>query len=142
MTAHATDLAVRRHERYLCDFAASITVAGPAVTLAKAALGHQGRLQGRLVDVSRGGMGLSTHVYLPSSCRITISATIPDGSGKERTITAEARVHRSAMTDRKPTYYIGAAFDGEDAARDAAVEKFIQLLRDSGAQRVPERARA
>jgi hypothetical protein len=142
MTAHATDLAVRRHERYLCDFPASITVSGPAVTLAKAALGHQGKLQARLVDVSRGGMGLAAQTYLPSSCRITISVTVPDGSGKERTISATAKVHRSAMTDRKPTYYIGAAFDGDDSARDGAVEKFIQMLRDSGAQRVPERGRA
>ena len=141
MAPHASDLAVRRHERYLCDLAASISVQGPEVRLARAALGAQGRLNARLVDVSRGGMSLSTSVYLPPTVRISISVTISDAQG-ERTLVAEGRVHRSAMTDRKPSYYIGAAFEGQDSAREAAVEQLIQALRDAGAQRVPERTRA
>ncbi len=138
MGVHASDLAVRRHERYLCDLAARIAVEGPEVRLARAALGAHGHLAARLVDVSRGGMSLSTGVYLPPSCLVSITVALPG----ERTLVTRARVHRSAMTDRRPSYYIGAAYEGEDAARDAAVEEFIRALREAGAEPVPEPRRA
>lgn len=140
MGVHASDLAVRRHERYLCDLAARIAVEGPEVRLARAALGAHGQVAARLVDVSRGGMSLSTGVYLPPSCLIAITVNLPGGA--ERTLLTRARVHRSAMTDRTPTYYIGAAYEGEDAARDAAVEQLIGALREAGAKPVPEPRRA
>jgi hypothetical protein len=52
------------------------------------------------------------------------------------------RVQRSAMTDRKPTYYVGGAFEGLSEYQRAAIAALMSKLKASGAKLMPEKSRA
>jgi hypothetical protein len=96
-----------------------------AVRLARGALGTHGLLRVTAVDMSRGGIGLSSPVYLPPSCRLRLEVELPGGGEFKGAV----RVHRAAMSDRKPTYYIGCAFEEADPARDAALAGILATLK-------------
>jgi hypothetical protein len=144
MGAGGADLSVRRHERYLCDLPAAVAIDGAsqgAIHLSRAALGPAGMIEVRVVDISRGGFGLSSRIYLPPSCRLRVQVRLPTPAG-EKTLVVRMRAHRVAMADRTPLYYIGAAFEGQDAAQERLIQDVLAGLKAAGAQRVPEKARA
>ena len=65
-----------------------------------------------VIDVSKGGVGLQSGVFLPKSMRLTlhISSTATDGDVHAQDMTIRGIVRRCAMTDHKPTYQIGIQF--------------------------------
>jgi hypothetical protein len=142
MTAHASDLVVRRHDRYECDLPALLTVIGTAVRLSRSVLGGAGKLPARVVDISGGGIGMISAVYLPPGCEVDVELQTPGDGSRAGNVKLRLRLRRTAMADRKPSFYLGAGFDGEDPGRDAAVAKVVAALRASGAKLVPERASA
>lgn len=114
MAKASPDLSVRQHERFSCDLPAEITIA-PACAgqvrpmgVAQSAVGV---IPGRLTDASKGGIGLRTGVYLPKHCRIAVRVADPERAG-EAVLVGTLVVQRTAMLDRAPTYYVGAAFEG------------------------------
>src|SRR5262245_53740215 len=140
MAAHSSDLVVRRHERYGCDLAARALIApehAAAVRPARSVASGDGGIPVRVVDCSMGGFGLASTVFFPMTCRLIVTLTPPGASAP---IVATLRVQRTQMSDRKPTYYIGGAF--EDASPEAlkAVGALLDALRASGAPLVPEKS--
>jgi hypothetical protein len=128
MTTGGTDLSVRRHERVLCDLGAMVTIAPEslgAVRPSRGATTAQGEVEARVVDASKGGLGLRTRVFLPGTALLIVRFTPPGVAAEVR---AKARVQRVAMLDRTPTYYIGTAFEGEDRQCDLALGRLIQEL--------------
>lgn len=143
MAFQNSDLAVRRHERYLCDFPAQVDIApasAKAIRLSQSAVGTNGLVLASVCDCSSGGLGIKCPVFLPLTAHIKVSLTIPGNSGK--TLIAVLRIQRVAMTDRKPTYYVGGAFEGMDDNQLAAVGDLMAELKASGAQLMPEKSRA
>jgi hypothetical protein len=137
MPPNTSDLSVRRHERYLCDIPARLVIEDATVRLSRSILGAESKFAAHVVDMSRGGLGLSSAVYLPPTCSVRI-----EFSSGDRAVAVTARVQRVAMTDRKPTFYLGGGFDGPDPQRDAVIERVLAELVAAGAKVMPEKARA
>ena len=71
-------------------------------------------LPGRLVDVSRGGVGISTALFVPRTCVGDLKIFFPDviGRGKEKlAFQHRVVVRRIRLVDHAPTYLLGMAFD-------------------------------
>ena len=76
MTLQNSDLAVRRHERYLCDLPAHVDVAPASaviVRLSPSAVGTSGRVAARVSDCSSGGLGIKSPVYFPLTAELRIA---------------------------------------------------------------------
>ena len=142
MAIQDTDLAVRRHERYGCNLVADVMVAAPsqgALTLSRSAIGTGGAVSARVVDLSRGGIGISTAVFFPAASHLNIRFCPP---GSQSHIEAVIRVQRVAMSDTKPTYYVGGALEGTTPEQERGIGAAVDALRASGAPLVPEKSRA
>jgi hypothetical protein len=140
MSRHETDLAVRRHIRYACDFPASVTVApvhARAVRLGRSVAGTDGVVAARIVDCSLGGVGLHAGLFLPLTCALCTTFEI---NGQK--IEALVRIQRVTMCDRKPTYYLGAAFENPGDRLEETMAALLEALRASGAKPVPENSGA
>lgn len=85
--------------------------------------------QNRIVvtDVSEGGIGLRTEVFLPRNARLTVRVR-SEAEGSELVI--QAVVRRCQMIDLKPAYHIGLQFLETPAADRQALLKLVQ---DAGA---------
>jgi hypothetical protein len=143
MPLQDSDLAVRRHERYLCDFPAQVDIApasAAAIRLSQSAVGTNGRITASVCDCSYGGLGLKCPVFLPLTAHLKVRLTIPGGSGKS--MDAELRIQRVVMTDRKPTYYLGGAFGDMNDQQQKTVAELMAALKASGAPLMPEQSRA
>jgi hypothetical protein len=143
MSSQASDLAVRRYERYLCDLPAMVDIApssAGAVCLGQAAVGTNGRVSARVTDCSAGGLGLKSPVYFPHTANLRVTITLP--APLSGSLDVCLRVQRVAMTDRKPTYYVGGAFEGLSGDHLSTVQALMEALKASGAQLMPEKSRA
>lgn len=120
------NLIVRAHTRRECDLRGSAAIDAThlgCVRLSGAATGHDGSLACRIVDVSSGGFGLRTEVFLPVGCLVRVRVGEVEVVGE---------VKRVQMVGSGPEYYAGLAFASEavgaadtlmalcDAAEDAA----------------------
>jgi hypothetical protein len=105
-------LAVREHERFRSDIGALVAV-GPAgegaVRVARSALGRSGAVDARLVDFSRGGVGLVTRVFLPLGCPVLVR--VPGIAPGVCPAQIAMRIRRAVMQDRRPSYYLGLSFE-------------------------------
>lgn len=65
-----------------------------------------------VVDVSRGGIGLHSSVFLPKNLKVVlkISQTGPSGAESSRPLTIPAIVRRYTLVDHRPSYLIGLQF--------------------------------
>ncbi|GMU33700.1 MAG: PilZ domain-containing protein [Planctomycetia bacterium] len=72
-----------------------------------------------VVDVSRGGIGLHSGVFLPKNLKVVlkISQTGPSGAETARPLTIRAIVRRYTLVDHRPSYLIGLQFV-DPAGRD------------------------
>lgn len=141
MSSHATDLAVRGHERYQCELTAQITIApehSRLIKVDKSAPGAGGPAGAVIVDVSMGGLGLRCALFVPLTCRLVMSLTLPTGSSA----TLPLRVQRVSMLDRAPTYYLGTAFENLSPEQTQATRAILDHLKATGARLVPEKQRA
>lgn len=122
------NLVVRQHERVRCALSAEATVApehaGP-IALSPLAADGSGNFNPIVVDVSRGGIGLRTKVFLPKQARICVTITDP---ALEAPISATVRVQRVVMTDRAPTYELGTSFVDASPALLQSVAAVIARL--------------
>lgn len=136
MPKTAPDLVVREHDRHACSLPARIAI-GPAsagaVKPARSISGLGGAIEVRIVDFSRGGLGIASAVYLPPSCSLVL--TLP---GLETVGPVPLKVRRATMTDRRPTYYIGASFDHAAPGAGDAAARLIEALRTPDGAVPPE----
>jgi len=75
-----------------------------------------------VIDVSGGGVGLSSGFYIPKNLRMTlhISGAAADQVVADQLLKIRAVARRCKMIDHKPTYQVGLQFleaDGEDERR-------------------------
>lgn len=110
-------------------------ISAEAVRLANAG----GAAKTRIVDWSEGGLGLSSDLYLPLTCALRLTFTPPGATGP---VTLDTRVQRVAMSDRKPTYYVGTSFDSGNPEQQETVARLLTALRATGAAPIKEPGRA
>lgn len=138
----ATDnLVVRQHERLTCALTSEAAVASEhqgSISLTPLAADATGTFTPTVTDISRGGIGLRSRVFLPKQAHLTVTITDP---ALESPITATVRVQRVVMTDRTPTYELGTAFVDPSPSLTQAVAAAVARLRPS-AGGTKENARA
>lgn len=122
------NLVVRQHERLNCALSAEATIApehqGPIV-LSPLAADNTGKFSPIVVDISRGGIGLKSKVFLPKQAHLNVTITDPVVGTP---ISATVRVQRVIMTDRTPTYELGTAFVDPSAALLQAVAAAVAKI--------------
>lgn len=104
-------LTVRRFERRQLELCARVTVdaASSAQVRLSAQTGSRDQgLSALVVDVSEGGMGVRTGLFLPRKAVVRIS--VFDGPDGEVIFEETVRVQRVSMLDRAASYLLGTAF--------------------------------
>lgn len=113
MSQSASPLTVRQHHRFACSLATQVAVAPASadrVKLSRAVLGGATGIASTLRDISSVGAGISSRVYFPVGCKLTLTVVAPDQSSLKLT----GSVIRTIMIDRTPTYLVGTVFDASD----------------------------
>lgn len=91
-----------------------------------------------VIDVSAGGLGLRSPIYIPKNIRLTLHVSHV-GDGQDATISPlkiRSVVRRLQMTDHKPTYQIGLQFIDPKGADEK------QLIQSANAAKQRETAAA
>jgi len=118
--AENTAVSVRRSSRHDVSLRAQLCIIGThanLVRLAAPAGARQGWLDVDVVDVSAGGLGFITNVFLPRECRIRLQVFLDDSAVP--TAEVPLRIQRVNMTDRRPAYLLGASLaDASDIERE------------------------
>ena len=138
VTAH--DHMVRRNTRFDVALPAKLAVGNDhgAIVRFSATSGHHGGwVDASVVDVGTGGLGLITGTFVPrrTVCRVRV-LEIADPS-MPPLLECVVRVQRVIMTDRRPAYLLGTAFERTTAETDAAIDAFLSKL--SGQTGNPQR---
>lgn len=140
MSQTGDSLVVRQHERHACAFDVVLASRSEGVVLAQS-VGGAGRPGGggaagavvfgaTLVDLSLGGLGIQSDVYLPKRSLIIVRLELPERvlqPGESASMETVVVVQRAVMSDRRPSYYLGTAFT--DAQGVDAREFSRRLLR-------------
>lgn len=135
------NILVRQHERVTCELDAFARVEpgqGDQVVLSRsAATGgrSEGEIRVSVVDVSPGGLGVRSPIYLPrgTKLRVIMSRSSPDAPDAHQIV---VRVQRSAMIDRSPAYYLGGAFVQADPRQ---IDALLDRARSEGGQSAQQR---
>lgn len=129
-TGHPS-LTVRQHARHDVALDAELSVApeqAQAVRFSSSAAGKNGRLQVVLTDISEGGLGVMSTVFVPRHALMDLRVKNPALPEGPAALQMRIRVQRITMTDRRPGYLLGATFadDGPDFA--ARLDAFLRML--------------
>jgi hypothetical protein len=79
-----------------------------------------------VVDVSEGGLGLSSGFYVPKNMRVIIhlpGTVADDATPAQRDLTIRAVVRRCSMVDHRPTYLIGLQYAEPNGADELELVK-------------------
>ncbi len=124
-------LIVRHTQRHEISVPCRIDVANAhaaAVRFTPVALAQDGRVSGRIVDVSAGGLGVETPVFVPRNTLVRIT-TIAEQSGQQSPpIDVTLRIKRVIMIDREPTYLLGLSVTGQDDGAAQQIQDWLQSL--------------
>jgi c-di-GMP-binding flagellar brake protein YcgR len=135
--AAQTDLIVRQYERVECTLPARISIAAahaPLVRVSRLAPSIGGAIPAHIVDISRGGMGLRTPVYIPTRSQLMLSVDAPQmGSAESVRLEIPVTLRRVTMVDRQPNYYFGVAFQPLSAEVEQKLESLVLAIRSRAA---------
>lgn len=89
-----------------------------------------------VIDVSEGGVGLRTDIFVPKNMRLTLHVKGADESDSVAPRILKIRVvaRRCEMVDHKPTYHVGLQFVDPGGADEKAL---IRAVREARAQAAP-----
>lgn len=110
MTAEK-DLIVRRFERHELVLPAILSVAPEHQSLVRfnpSICERDGWIPATLADISPGGLGLITQVFIPRMSLMRVR--VMRGEDERQVLDVKVRLQRICMTDRRPAYLLGTAF--------------------------------
>ncbi len=125
------DFAIRRSQRHDVAMAARFCIAPAHAALVRLSTGsgaRDGWLEAGVVDVSNGGIGLVTSVFVPRRCLITLRIRGDESPDSPTLLECVARVQRIVMTDRRPAYLLGTAFEGLTAESARGLEMLLARM--------------
>jgi hypothetical protein len=125
------ELVVRRTQRHDVVLRGRFSVAPPhahAVRLAKASGARDGVVEGDVVDLSGGGVGFLSPVFFPKRLLMDVQVLAPGAAAP--LLSCRGRVTRVLMTDRRPMYLVGLAFEEMEPAALTALAALLQQAGD------------
>lgn len=134
----AESLVVRAHERVRCELASNASVApehATMIVLTNSAVDASGAIPTTVVDLSRGGIGFRSKVYIPKQARLIVKITDPAAGATESdtALTVLVKVMRVMMLDRTPNYEIGTAFvDPSPALKEKVLALIASIAKSTG----------
>lgn len=102
------------------------------VRLSPSAPHRDGQVEIDVVDLSSNGVGFISPVFFPKRTLLKLVVHGP-GDGAGPLFTAVGRVQRAVMTDRRPAYMHGLAFEDLTPEQIAAVDGLIGRLSGANA---------
>lgn len=124
----SSEVLVRRSARHDVAFRGRVCVApdhASVVRLSAASTARSGWVDVDILDFSAGGIGFLSLAFFPRRCQLRILVTRTDDPAELPMLDVLVRVQRVIMTDRRPAYLIGTAFDCPD---QRALEQIDRLL--------------
>jgi hypothetical protein len=117
----------QRHDVALRGRFAIAEAHASTIRLARTSGLRDGVIEADVVDLSGGGLGLLSHVFVPKRAILTCKLFLPQS--ESLAFECEGTVTRVVMTDRRPMYLIGVTFREMSAA---ARDQLTKLLADLG----------
>jgi hypothetical protein len=133
------DLIVRDAERHEVAFPARMRVAGEhssQVRLSAAAPLRDSWIEVDVLDLSRGGFGLISPVYLPRMTLIQVQVFSPQSPTGEPMVEGVVRVRRVSMTDGRPAYLFGTSLEHSDGLAGRQLDALLVTLESQTQQAV------
>lgn len=98
-----------------------------AVRLSQSSGVRDGWLDCDIVDVSGGGIGIMTHVFLPKRTKLNVRV-FGLAAGGEPLMEIRVAIQRVVMTDRRPAYILGATFDHLTAEQGEKLKTVLEMI--------------
>lgn len=125
-------IAVRRAQRHDVALRGRCSIAeshASAVRLARTSGMRDGVIEADVVDLSSGGLGLLSHIYIPKHAVLTCKLLLPQSEAVA--FECEGAVTRVIMTDRRPMYMIGVTFSELGAHARERLASLLAALGDA-----------
>ncbi len=124
-------LIVRRTERFEISLPAKVRVAMQhieSVQFTKGVTGDDRWFDVAVVDFAEGGVGFVSDIFFARA--LDLELMIPDASGGDvkPLLRCEMQVKRVQMTDRRPAYLVGCAFNHLQEDQRLEVDRLISKL--------------
>lgn len=125
-------LTVRHFDRHDLDLPAEVVIAPEHAeqvhfTSVSGGVVDATTIKATVRDVSRGGMGLETPLFLPRMTKATVRIWLKAGGAGERVVERGIRIRRAAMVSEAPSYLLGAQFIAREGESDADLEDLLRL---------------
>ena len=130
MASGGDGLAVRRSTRHEISLPVRIAIAEehkPKLSFGSGSGHRDGWIEGVGLDLATGGTGVATEVFLPRGVQVLVRFY---GPMDDETPLAEcrAKVMRVFMTDARPGYQLGLAFQAQDVSGTEQIDGLLQRL--------------
>lgn len=105
------ELILRQHDRHELVCPAIVSVAPEHQSLVRfhpSVCERDGWIPATLTDISPGGLGLMTQVFLPRMSLVRVR--VMRGQDERQVLDVKVRLQRVCMTDRRPAYLLGTLF--------------------------------
>lgn len=122
-------LQIRQHSRRQCRVEARARVEEAArdrVTPSRSMTDAERWFPVQVVDVSEGGLGLESPLFLPRGCLLSVRTAAKPGDA-DCQMPFQCRVQRVSMHSAKPVYYLGLSFVGGNESNNREVARMIGL---------------
>lgn len=140
---HPTGLTIRRHERREIDLPVELVITEEhrdQITFSATSGAVEPHIvAARTLDISSGGVGLSSSKFVPRGCRGRLRVFDPNPIGTrsdgspilEVAFDREVQVRRVALSGHEPTYFIGVSFDEQELDLLRRISLLMQHLDSS-----------
>jgi hypothetical protein len=121
---------IRQSARYDIALRAHLAIAKPHasdVKFASAAGAKDGWIECDLIDISTGGVGLITRLFVPRRVLAKVRV-FSDENCSSPVLECTCRIQRVIMTDRRPAYLLGTSFEGMTPAETESLERLFTRL--------------
>ena len=99
---------------------------------------RDGWVDADLMDIGLAGAGVLGQNFLPRGTRIRMRIQSLDRENPQVLLECSARVMRVIMTDRRPGYMLGLAFEGLAPSDTEQINKFIEQFAETGSEGSPK----
>ncbi len=138
--SQTSGLTIRQHERREIELPVEFVIAEEhrqQVRLSSSSgTDNQETVRGHSVDISVGGLGISSRHYLPRACKGWVRVYDPESAGEgpdggsllNVAFAHQVKVRRVQMTSPEPTYFIGLSFLDPDPDVGERISSFLHKI--------------
>ncbi len=128
-------LTVRHFDRHALDVPAELVIApehGEQVrlTTVSAGVSDPRTLKVTVRDISRGGLGMESAIFLPRMTKAAIRIWVQQPGCERRAVERMIRLRRASMCSEQPTYLLGAQFIARDGDDDSDLDDLLRLAEE------------